>query len=227
MNIKLDLSEAIANDKFQKTIQMSPWFMPRGTMTQRNNKPYWNPPDPIEIIIGSQSDDVIGRPIFFAFFDEISFMKNKNIDEQKRKALDMIDTAIGGAKTRFVYGGKNPTLLVVASSKRSEQSFMESYIKTLSETQSENTYVVDEPVWKVKPKGTYSEETFFIGLGNKFLDSIVIPDSDKDNLSEYKAKGYEIIEAPVDFRAKALEDLDRMLCDFAGISSFSSNKLIS
>lgn len=65
MNIKLDLAEAIATDKFQKTIQMSSWFMSKGTMTQRNNKPYWNPPDPIEIIIGSQSDDLIGRPIFF------------------------------------------------------------------------------------------------------------------------------------------------------------------
>lgn len=227
MNIKLDLAEAIAADKFQKTVQMSPWFMPKGTMTQRNNKPYWNPPDPIEIIIGSQSDDVIGRPIFFAFFDEISFLKNQDIDKQKAKATDMIDTAIGGMKTRFIHNGKNPTLLVVASSKRSEQSFMESYIRTLSETQKENVYVVDEPVWKVKPEGTYSKETFFIGLGNKFLESIVIPDSDRDKLESYREKGYQIIEAPIDFRAKALENLDRMLCDFAGISSFSSNKFIS
>lgn len=227
MNIKLDLSEAIATDKFQKTIQMSPWFMSKGTMTQRNNKPYWNPPDPIEIIIGSQSDDVIGRPIFFAFFDEISFLKNKDVEEQKKKATDMIDTAIGGMKTRFIHNGKNPTLLVVASSKRSEQSFMESYIRTLSETQSENTYIVDEPVWKVKPAGTYSKETFYIALGNKFLDSMVVPDSDKDKLSEYTEKGYTVIEAPIDFRAKALEDLERMLCDYAGISSFSSNKFLS
>lgn len=227
MNIKLDLSEAIATDKFQKTIQMSPWFMSKGTMTQRNNKPYWNPPNPIEIIIGSQSDDVIGRPIFFAFFDEISFLKNKDVEEQKKKALDMIDTAIGGMKTRFIHNGKNPTLLVVASSKRSEQSFMESYIRTLSETQSKNTLVVDEPVWKVKPEGTYSKETFYIGLGNKFLDSIVIPDEDRDKLQQYADKGYTIIEAPIDFRAKALEDLERMLCDFAGISSFSSNKFMS
>ncbi len=227
MNIKLELSEAIATDKFQKTIQLSPWFMSRGTMTKRNNKPYWLPPEPIEIIIGSQSDDVIGRPIFFAFFDEISFIKNKDIDEQKKKATDMIDTALGGMKTRFIYKGKNPTLLVVASSKRSEQSFMEQYIKTLSETQSENVYVVDKPVWEVKPKGTYSKETFFIGLGNKFLDSLVIPESDRNNLQIYKDKGYTIIEAPIDFRAKALEDLDRMLCDYAGISSFSSNKFLS
>lgn len=65
LNIKIDLAEAIAKDKFQKNIQMSPWFMSRGTMTKRDNSPYWIPPEPIELIIGSQSDDVIGRPIFF------------------------------------------------------------------------------------------------------------------------------------------------------------------
>ena len=227
MNIKLELSEAIAVDKFQKTIQMSPWFMSRGKMTQRDNKAYWNPPAPLEIIIGSQSDDVIGRPIFFAFFDEISFLKNKDVEKQKEKAMDMIDTALGGMRTRFIHKGKNPTLLVVASSKRSEQSFMESYIRTLSETQHDNTYIVDKPVWEVKPKGTYSKDTFFIGLGNKFLDSVVIPDKDRDNLQQYREKGYDIIESPIDFRAKALEDLDRMLCDYAGISSFSSNKYLS
>lgn len=227
LNIKLDLSEAIANDKFQKTIQMSPWFMSKGTMTRRNNKPYWVPPEPIEIIIGSQADDVIGLPIFFCFADEISFQRNKDIDEQKKKALNMIDTAIGGMKTRFIHDGKNPTMLVVASSKRSEQSFMESYIRTLSETQNKNTYIIDEPVWKVKPKGTYSNETFFIGLGNKHLDNIVIPDNDRDKLDEYRKRGYQVIEAPIDFKAKAIEDIERMLCDFAGISSFSSNKFLS
>lgn len=225
MNIKLDLAEAIATDKFQKTIQMSSWFMSKGTMTQRNNKPYWNPPDPIEIIIGSQSDDLIGRPVFFAFFDEISFLKNQDIDKQKQKATDMIDTAIGGMKTRFIYEGKNPTLLVVASSKRSEQSFMESYIRLLSETSQENTYIVDKPVWEVKPEGTYGKKTFYIGLGDKFKESIVIQDESK--LSEYKLNGYNIIEVPIDFLDNALKDLNRMLCDFAGISNFSSNKFIN
>lgn len=227
LNIKLDLSEAIANDKFQKTIQMSPWFMSKGTMTRRNNKPYWVPPEPIEIIIGSQADDVIGRPIFFCFADEVSFLKNKDIEEQKKKALNMIDTAIGGMKTRFIHNGKNPTMLVVASSKRSEQSFMETYIRTLSETQHENTFTVDEPVWKVKPKGTFSDETFFIGQGNKHLDNIVIPDKDKDKLEEYKKKGYKLIETPIDFKAMALEDINRVLCDYAGESNFSANKFLS
>lgn len=227
MNIKLDLAEAIAMDKFQKTIQKSPWFMSKGWMTKRDNQPYWNPPDPIEIIIGSQSDDVIGRPIYFAFFDEISFLKNQDVEKQKEKAKDMINTAKGGMKTRFIYKGKNPTLLVVASSKKSEQAFMESYIRELSQDEGDNVKVIDKPVWEVKPKGTYSDKTFLIGLGNKFLDNIVIPRDDYDNLNYYLEKGYNLIEMPIDFEKDARNDLSRVLCDYAGISSFSSNKFMS
>lgn len=227
MNIKLALAEDIAISKFQKTIQMSPWFMSKGRMTTLHGKPYWIPPEPIQIIIGSQSDDVIGLPIFFAFFDEISFIRNQNIDKQKEKAKDMIDTAIGGMFTRFIHQGKNPTLLTVASSKRSEQSFMEEYIKTLSKTSGNNVKVVDKPVWEVKPKGTYSDEIFYVGLGNKYLENIVIDDKDIDKLDEFRERGYKILEVPIDFKSKFLEDIDRNLCDFAGISSASSNKYMS
>lgn len=227
MNIKLALAEEIAISKFQKTIQMSPWFMSKGKMTSFKGRPYWVPPDPIQIIIGSQSDDVIGLPVYFAFFDEISFIKNQDVDKQKAKARDMISTAIGGMMTRFVHNGKNPTMLVVASSKRSEQSFMEEYIKTLSKTEGNSTLVVDKPVWEVKPKGTYNDEIFYVGLGNKFLESIVIPDTDADKLDLYKERGYKILEVPIDFKAKFLEDIERNLCDFAGVSSSASSKYMS
>jgi hypothetical protein len=104
---------------------------------------------------------------------------------------------------------------------------MEEYIKTLSKTDGANTYVVDKPVWEVKPKGTYSDKFFYIGLGNKYLENIVIPDEDFNNLTPYKERGYKIIEVPLDFKAKFIEDIDRNLCDFAGISSASSNKYMS
>ena len=227
MNIKLELAEEIAVDKFQKTVQLSPWFMQRGTMTSRKNQPYWVPKDPIKIIIGSQSDDVIGQPIYFAFFDEISFIKNQDIDKQKTKAKDMIDTALGGMLTRFIHNGKNPTVLAVASSKRSEQSFMESYIKTITETEGTNAIVIDKPVWEVKPEGTYGKGIFYVGLGNRYMSSIVIPDEDSDKIEAYREKGYKILEVPRFFRSKFLEDIDRNLCDIAGISSSSLNKYMS
>jgi hypothetical protein len=225
MNITKILAEEIGISKFQHTIQMSPWFMERGSMSQRNNEPYWMPPEPVDIIIGSQSSHVIGQPIFAAFFDEISFIRNQDIDKQKRIAIDMIDTAIGGMKTRFIYKGKNPTLLILASSKRSEKSFLEEHMKRKLKSEQENVMIVDEPVWTVKPKGTYSDKTFRVALGNKFLQSSVI--ADNEDIKQWKERGYKILNVPVDFRANFMDDIDRAMCDYAGISSSEISKYIS
>lgn len=136
----------------------------------------------------------------------------------------MIDTAIGGMKTRFIKDGKNPTLLILASSKRSEKSFLEEHIKRKLANDHENSLIVDQPVWNVKPKGTYSEKTFRVALGNKFLQSQIIPD---DNTEDWTEKGFTVINVPIDFRTDFSDDIDRALCDFAGISSSEINKYIS
>lgn len=226
MNIKLDLAEEIANSKFQNSIKLSPWFLKRGSVTGRYQK-YWSPDAKycIDIKIGSQADDLIGLPCFAIMFDEISFIRNQNIDVQKEKAINMIDTAIGGMMTRFIHNGKNPTLLLLASSKRSEKSFLEEHIKTKLASEPENVLIIDEPVWVVKPKGTYSSKTFPLAVGNKFLVSQVLKED--DNVNEYIQKGYRIIYPPIDLKAQFLDDMDRALCDFAGISSTQLSKYIS
>lgn len=225
MNITKDLVKAIALDKFQKSIQMSPWFMSKGRMTTFENEPFWVPPEPIDLIMGSQPNHVIGLPIYFAFFDEIDFIKNQDIDKQKKIAMNMIDTAIGGMKTRFVHKGKNPTLLILASSKRSDKSFLEEHMKKKLSSEHENVIIVDEAVWTVKPKGTYSDKTFKVALGNKFLQSKVLEDNEDLNL--YWRRGYKILDVPVDFKANFLDDIERALCDYAGIASTELSKYIS
>lgn len=137
----------------------------------------------------------------------------------------MINTAIGGMKTRFLQRGKNPTLLILASSKRSEKSFLEVHMKKKLAAEKENVLIVDEPVWNVKPPENYSGKKFNVALGNKFLLSQVIPDNDDINL--WKDKGYKVIEVPVEFKPEFIEDIDRALCDFAGISSSEISKYIS
>lgn len=224
MNIKISLAEEIGNSKFQNTVKMSPWFMSHGTLVGRTNK-LWTPPDCIQIIIGSQSSDVIGLPIYFCFFDEISFIQNQDIDKQKQKAIDMIDTAIGGMKTRFLFNGKVNGLLALASSKRSEKSFLEVHMKKKLESERENVLIVDEPVWNIKPPETYSGKRFKVALGNKFLPSKVI--DDEADVKEFIYKGYTILSVPIEFKANFKEDIDRALCDFAGISSSELSKYIS
>lgn len=227
MNITKTLAEDIAVSKFQNTVQLSPWFKERGSMTQRNNMPYWIPPDPVDIIIGSQSSHVIGQPIYAAFFDEISFIRNQDIDKQKKIAIDMIDTAIGGQKTRFYNKGKSPTILILASSKRSEKSFLEEHMKKKlsDEGEAKNTLIVDEPVWNIRPASDYSGKKFKVAVGNKYLPSEVLPlDA---NAEEWAAKGYRIIDVPIEFKSDFFMDIDRALCDFAGISSSDLTKYIS
>ena len=224
MNIKLELAEAIGVSKFQNTVKLSPWFMSRGTITGKTKK-VWNPPSCIEIIIGSQADDLIGLPIYYVHFDEISFMRNQDIDKQKEKAINMVDTAIGGMKTRFIHKGRNLGLLCLSSSKRSDKSFLEEHMRKKLKSEQDNVLIVDKPVWEVKPKGTYNEETFRVALGNKFLVSQVIPD-DADE-QDYINKGYKIIRPPIDFKPNFIDDIERALCDFAGISSSEISKYIS
>ena len=224
MNITEELAYDIGVNKFQHTVQSSDWFLSRGTLSGRKDI-LWNPPSWIDIIVGSQPRHVIGQPIYFAFFDEISFIANQDIEKQKQKAIDMIDTAIGGMKTRFTNKGKNPTLLCLASSKRSEKSFLEVHTKKKMETDKDNLLVVDEPVWNVRPSSEYSGEVFSVAQGNRFLASEVIPEGSE--LKSYIDKGYKILSVPIEYKANFLEDIDRALCDYAGVSSSDLTKYIS
>lgn len=225
MNITEALAYDIGVSKFQNTIQMSPWFMERGTLSGKKEL-VWNPPPYINIIIGSQPRHVIGQACFASFFDEISFIPTQDIEKQKKRAIDMVDTALGGMKTRFTRNGKNPGIIILASSKRSEKSFLEEHMKKKAVSEGDNTLIVDEAVWNIKPRGTYSLKTFNVAVGNRFLNSEVIPDN-TDDLDSYRAKGYRIIEVPVDLRPDFIDDIDRALCDYAGISSTQLSTYIS
>ena len=224
MNITEELAMDIGVSKFQATVQMSPWFMERGTLSGKNNI-VWNPPNYINIIIGSQPRHVIGQPIFFFFMDEISFIPNQDIEMQKVKARDLLDTAIGGMKTRFFYKGKNYGLGILASSKRSEKSFLEEHMKKKLETEKENVLIVDEPVWNVRPPEEFSGKRFIVAVGNKFVASQIVPTGAA--LQPYIEKGCRIIEVPVEYESNFKEDIDRALCDYAGISSSDLTKYIA
>ena len=137
----------------------------------------------------------------------------------------MIDTAIGGMKTRFLHKGKNPTLLILASSKRSEKSFLEEHMKKKLSDEESSALIVDEAVWAIKPPETYSGKKFYVGVGNKFLTSEIIPD-DAD-IHDWRDRGYKVIDVPIEFKEDFKDNIDRALCDFAGISSSELTKYIS
>ena len=63
LNNTINLSKGVAYDKFMSTVASSPWFLERGEVRGTVNIRY-KPNKNIEFIIGSSSDQIIGRDIF-------------------------------------------------------------------------------------------------------------------------------------------------------------------
>ena len=85
MNITKGLAENIGVTKFQNTVQSSPWFMSRGTITGRTNL-MWNPPEFINLIVGSQSSDVIGQAIYYCLDGNTVILTDRG--EKKLSEID-------------------------------------------------------------------------------------------------------------------------------------------
>lgn len=161
------------------------------------------------------------------FFDEISFQPNQDISKQKEKAKTLVNTAAARMQSRFMKGESNPTILVLASSKRTEQSYMETFIQSKKEKDSKTTLVVDEPQWVIRTDKD-SPNKFKVAVGSKYLSSEVLPlDITEAELNAVRNRGYQIIDVPMGYYENFIEDIDIALTDIAGISTTNSNRYIS
>ena len=225
MNITLDAAEGVAWDKFQQLAQSSEWFMAHGTLS-KSQTPQWSPGKKIELVCGSQSRHIIGRAVFWAFFDEVSFQNNQDVAKQKEKAKNLVNTAAARMQSRFMKGEVNPTILVLASSKRTEQSYMETFIQGKKQRESKTTLVVDEPQWVIRTDKD-SPNKFKVAVGSKYLSSEVLPlGITEAELDAVRSRGYQIIDVPMGYYENFIEDIDIALTDIAGISTTNSNRYI-
>ena len=226
MNTTLDASRGVAWDKLQQLLQSSEWFMNHGTVSGRDYQE-WRPPAGIELIAGSRVNHVRGKAIFCAFLDEISFQPNMDVEIQKAKAKELVSEVVNRMQSRFMKGEHNPTILTIASSKRTEQSFMEVFIQQRKALDSKSTLIIDEPQWVIRTDKD-SPRKFKVAIGNKFLTSEVIPlDATEQDLKLYRDKGFNILDVPMGYYEQFVEDTDKALQDIAGISTTNSSRYIS
>ena len=228
INITLDAASGVAWSKMQNLIQTSDWFMQRGSLS-KTELPVWKPhaSSNIELICGSQPRHFIGRALWWAFLDEISFQPNQDVEKQKQKATELVSSATARMQSRFMKGTKNPTILVLASSKRTEQSFLETWISNKKKNESTTTIIVDEPQWIIRPDKN-SDKKFKVAIGNKFLPSEVLPpDILEEECQSYIERGFKLIDVPIGYYENFIDDLDIALTDIAGISTSSMSNYIS
>lgn len=176
-------------------------------------------------LIQTKSSQIVSHNC--SFEDEISFQLNQDIDKQKKKAMTLISSIDARMQSRFMKGEKLPTLHILASSKRTDQSFLESYIDLKRRNDSKSTLIIDEPQWVIRTDKD-SPKKFPVAVGNKFLENEVLPiDSDDTLLQEYRDKGYSILMVPIGYYEKFIDDIDIALTDIAGISTSNTTRYIS
>lgn len=161
------------------------------------------------------------------FQDEVSFRNNQDVEKQKEQAKALVNTALARMQSRFMKGEVNPTLMVLASSKRTEQSYMETFIKQKQENDLGTTKIIDEPQWVIR-EDKDSPIKFKVAVGNKFLSSEVVPlDVSEKELQLYRDRGYTLIDVPMGYYENFIDDIDIALTDIAGISTSSSSRYFS
>ena len=226
INITMDAAKGVAWSKIQSLIQSSEWFMKRGSIT-KSEFPEWKPPKGIELIYGSQPRHIIGRAVFWCFEDEISFQQNQDVEKQKEKAQTLVNTATARMQSRFMKNDVNPTIFILASSKRTEQSFLETFIENKKKNESKTTRIVDEPQWIIRTDKD-SKNKFKVAIGNKFLNSEVVSlTATQEELKYYTDRGYTLIDVPMGYYENFIDDIDIALTDIAGISTSGVTRYIA
>jgi hypothetical protein len=230
LNVTIEAAQGVGWDKMQQLLQSSDWFMERGTMNASRTNPQWQPPKGIELVFGSSNRHVVGRALFSNFSDEVNFGVGNNVEKQKAKLKKMISQIDARMISRFGKGTYLPTMNIIASSKDSEQAFMESYIETKRQNESKTTLIVDEPQWVVRnDKGSPDDPgSFYVAVGNKFLAHELLPvGASEEEVNAYREKGYLMLKVPPIYREAFEDNMDLALTDNAGISTSSSTKYIS
>lgn len=226
MNNTLDNAKGVALDKLNQMILSSKWFMSHGEMKGISNFNY-TPEKHIELITASSNNQIIGRALFCNFTDEINFALVSDVAKAKARAKTLISQIDSRMRSRFLRGTYLPTLNIIASSKNSEQSFLEEYITTKKKNESTTTLIVDEPQWVVDNRKD-TKEKFYVAVGNKFLANELLPvNAPKELIEEYRAKGYTMLQVPMGYRENFEDNIDGALTDIAGIATASSTKYIS
>lgn len=226
-NLTKELALGIGYREFQDTLKSSPFFNDHGTFTRSDRNFYYVPEgNGIEIIGVSDASQALGRQVWAAFLDEVSFAKSgiKDINKAKASMKSLYDTINARISGTFRLGGEVYGKMVTGSSKNVDNDFLSDHIESQMNSGNNHLYLVDEPQWKILPKEMFSDEVFYFTVGDRYKRGFVVPKENEDeaHFKQYESEGYRVISAPAELRKNFIADYDISLRDIAGISVVGS-----
>ena len=183
---------------------------------------------PNNIIVKPISGDVsgsIGENVISAILDEVNFMQVVEKSKQTHdgtvydQAWTLYNSIARRRESRFMKMGKLPGIICLVSSKRYKGEFTD--LKMEEAKHAEHIYVYDEVIWNIKPKGTFSEDTFEVFIGTDSENPFIV---EVDDDLYYNPE--QIRDIPIDFFKQFESDILNALREIAGVSVRSVNPFI-
>jgi hypothetical protein len=168
---------------------------------------------------------ILSEDIIAAVMDESNFLPivEKSKRTPGREVFDQAEVIYEALRrrmeSRFLKQGKLPCKIILASSKQYPDDFIERRILEIEQGLRKNSIYFSRSIWDAKPKGTFSDETFKIEIGDEARVSRILKEGDEP-------RG-RVIEVPIDFRESAEKDLEGFLRDSAGVAVLGISPLIT
>lgn len=200
-------------------------------------------PENVRMFYGSSTGDMIGMNVIASILDEANFFGDSSgSDVNYGDVAKLHDSIMSRQSSRYTKNGVNHSLSVVISSSTFQSSYTQQlYEKSLTDP---SIKYARARLWDIKPKGTYSDEMFYVFAGNEKFDpfmidstadlcaklgisldpSLSIPEAVSKLSQEYRNL---IDEVPIDFYNIYRSNIIQGLQDFSGLSVASTGKLFT
>lgn len=191
-------------------------------------------PKGLAIVAGSSTDtSIIGMNIFGGVIDEGNFMRQGKVALADRQQFDrwgyhgkagrLYDSVLRRMKSRYLKKGRLPGILLVVSSKSTNDSFTEQLIKNAKNENASTMFVRDRSIIDLK-RDQFSSQTFKVVVGNENHQSYILQDE-----SEIASLPPDtvILDIPEDLRPDFENNLEESMRDLAGVSTTAISSFIS
>lgn len=224
------------------------YFMPNTKKSYDIDFPQYN----MSITSGSRALNALGGDVIASIIDEGDFYgsaggQDTTGTQALSKAQSLYASIRKRARSRFMVGGRNYSLNMIISSPTYASSFISKLID--DNRMNPHAYIIEETLWTVKPKGTYSDKMFLVFKGTPTLDPQIVEDCDFFNtllatlyLPQKKFANNDpvacladlpidvqqhFIQIPIDFKKDFEVDLITALQDIASVPTAPLGRLFT
>lgn len=200
-------------------------------------------PENVRLFYGSSTGDMIGMNVIASVLDEANFFGDSSgSDVDYGNVVKLHDSIMSRQSSRYTRNGINHSLSIVISSSTFQSSYTQQlYEKSLTDS---SIKYARARLWDIKPKGTYSNEMFYVFAGNDKFDPFIIGSTSdlsvklgisldpsltvKEAITKLSQEYRNLIdEVPIDFYPNYANNVIQGLQDFSGMSVASTGKLFS